>query len=171
MRTGIVVSCALLLTIDLACGATADETTATPPGTPAGVAAPRGLRRQAPRVAPRAGGARRGRPAVPAPPPPPPPPPDPRLEQARTLFMDALCAFETEDYPTAIEKFRAANELSPRPEILFNIAVCQERLGDPAAALASYRQYLAVDPDMPVERRRETEDKVRELELQLGVEP
>ncbi|MBI5489107.1 MAG: hypothetical protein HY905_17360 [Deltaproteobacteria bacterium] len=108
-----------------------------------------------------------GQPPIPL---PPPPPPDPRLEAARTLFSDAVRAFEFEDWATALDKFDEAYELSPRSAILFNIAACHERLGDAAGAIGAYLRYLAEDPDMAEELRQEVLTKIRELEEQLDVD-
>ncbi|MBI5502511.1 MAG: tetratricopeptide repeat protein [Deltaproteobacteria bacterium] len=110
-----------------------------------------------------------GQPPIPLP--PPPPPPDPRLEAARNLFEEGLRAFEVDEWATALDKFNEAYELSPRAAILYNLAVCHERLGDVASAIGAYQRYLGEDPDMVDERRQEVLDKIRELGEQLEVQP
>ena len=109
-------------------------------------------------------------PPPPRPLPPPPPPPDPELEAARALFEEGLRAFESDDWTTAVEKFEATHRLSPRPAVLFNIAVCHERLGDIQSAIGAYQRYLGEDPDMPEAQRQMVLEKVRELEEQIGIE-
>jgi tetratricopeptide (TPR) repeat protein len=152
MKHGIVTSAAAVLALGMACGGT--STADTDPSLLATHAPPT-----------KTEGGRRA-------PPPAPLPVDPLLEEARDEFTVGLQAFDAGDYSTAIEKFRTAYEASPRPAILFNIAVCQERLGQLAGALASYRIYLReMAPDMSPEMRAETERKIRALETELGITP
>lgn len=99
-----------------------------------------------------------------------PPPPDPRLAEARERFLEALRAYDRDDYNGALLQFRAAYELAPRAAILFNIAQCQERLGDLQGALGTYQHFLhASDEQLPEEQRRAAFERVRQLERQLGV--
>jgi hypothetical protein len=104
--------------------------------------------------------------------PDPPLPPEPQVAEARDEFTAGMRAFDAGDYAAAIEKFRAANDTMHRPEILYNMAVCQERLGRLDAALGSYRIYLReTAPELTPERRQEVELKIHALEEQLGLTP
>jgi tetratricopeptide (TPR) repeat protein len=101
---------------------------------------------------------------------PPPPPRDPRLEQARMRFMEGVRLYEAGSYGDALQQFSAAYELAPRPEILFNIATCQEHLGDIRGAVVTYQHYLADGADQPGDQQQMVRDKIRVLESQLGIE-
>jgi hypothetical protein len=162
MKHGITTGAATILALGLACGGT--STTDTDKSLLATHAPPTKV----------AGDPRALRPTPPPPPRPTPPPVprDPQLETARDYFMEGMRAFEAGDYATAIDDFRTAHDAMPRPEILYNVAVCQERLGQPDGALASYRIYLRESaPDLAPERRQEVELKIRALEQQLGLTP
>ena len=152
MKHGIVTSAAAVLAFGMACGGT--STTDTDPSL---------LGTHAPPT--KTGGGRRA-------PPPAPLPVDPHVEEARDQFVVGMRAFDAGDYAVAIEKFRVAFEASPRPAILFNIAVCQERLGQLDGALGSYRIYLReTAPDLTPDLRLEVEQKIRALETELGITP
>jgi tetratricopeptide (TPR) repeat protein len=75
-------------------------------------------------------------------------------------------AFNRGDYRTALEEYRRAYEAAPVPALLFNIGRCQEQLGDRAAAVASYRKYLAAVP--AAEDRAAVEASIAELERALA---
>ena len=100
---------------------------------------------------------------------PSPPPPEPRTAAARERFVEAVRLYDAGDYNRALLQFRAAYELVPRGAILFNIAQCQERLGDLQGALGTYQHFLrASDEQLPEHQRRAAFERVRELERQLG---
>jgi tetratricopeptide (TPR) repeat protein len=99
-----------------------------------------------------------------------PAPPDPRLVDARERFMLGVQLFERGDYNRALLEFRATYELAPRGAILFNIAQCQERLGDLQGALGTYQHFLhASDEQLPDDQRRAAFERVQQLERQLGL--
>jgi hypothetical protein len=72
-----------------------------------------------------------------------------RRAEARAAFDAGARAWRDGDFARALERFRAAQELSPHPESLFNIARAEERLGDVDAAIADYEAYLAALPQAP----------------------
>lgn len=65
-----------------------------------------------------------------------------RVSQAAALFWEAHARFEAGDYARALELFQQAYAVRPEPEVLFNIALTQERLGLCDAARASYGDFL-----------------------------
>jgi hypothetical protein len=91
------------------------------------------------------------------------------LQEARDRFMEGVRLYEAGSYTDALQEFSAAYELAPRPEILFNIATCQEHLGDVRGAVVTYQHYLA-GADVPADLQRELREKIRALEAQLGIE-
>jgi hypothetical protein len=77
--------------------------------------------------------------------------------EARALFEAGRVAFVDERYADALASFERSHELSGRPELLYNIATCLDRLDREAEALAHFERFLAQRPEAPeredVERR------------------
>ncbi len=63
--------------------------------------------------------------------------------EAEREFRLGYQALQARDCQTALVHYRRSLELSARPRTLFNIATCQEELGQDAAAIDSYRAFLA----------------------------
>lgn len=70
-------------------------------------------------------------------------------ELARRHFESGAAYFEQAEYEAALREFRKAYELSNRPQILRNISVVEERLGNIPAAILALDQYLAAAPNDP----------------------
>lgn len=71
---------------------------------------------------------------------------DPDLD-ARALAGMAARAYEEGAFLRAFELYRAAYDLSPRPALLYNIALAADRLGALSQAADAYRRYVgATDP-------------------------
>jgi tetratricopeptide (TPR) repeat protein len=62
--------------------------------------------------------------------------------QARAHFSAAQAYFDTGDYEGAIREFTQAHQLSQRPELLYNLYLCHERLGHLAEAIDHLARYL-----------------------------
>jgi hypothetical protein len=74
------------------------------------------------------------------------------LERARQLYAEGQREYLAARYAEALTAFSEAYRLSRRPQLLYNIGVCNERLGHAAAALSAYDLYLfefPKDPDRP----------------------
>jgi len=67
---------------------------------------------------------------------------DERTARAEAQFREAVEAFASGRYYTAIELFTAADRIQPKPELSFDIARSYENLGEDTAAIAFYREYL-----------------------------
>jgi len=90
---------------------------------------------------------------------PTPPPPaakpaiaaDPKaLEDAKAHFRQGLAFAKSGDCSAAIVEFEAAYSVIPRPNMLYNIAQCQERLFRYDLAVTFYERYLAeAEADAP----------------------
>jgi tetratricopeptide (TPR) repeat protein len=65
---------------------------------------------------------------------------------ARAHFLTGRTHYEEGRYADALKEFEAAYERLPRPAFLFNIGVCEEKLGHTARAIEAYRLYLANHP-------------------------
>jgi len=73
-------------------------------------------------------------------------PPDTDAE-ARASFDVGLRAYGDGRFEDALRSFRYAYSLSQRPELLYNIGTCQDRLRRDEEALASFEAYLEAVPD------------------------
>ncbi|HEY8429393.1 MAG TPA: tetratricopeptide repeat protein [Sandaracinaceae bacterium] len=87
-------------------------------------------------------------------------------EAARLTFESAREAFVAGDYETALQRFRQAYQLSPRPGLLYNIAQTLDRLRRDEETLEALREYLRAAPDAP--NRAEVESRIRVLERALA---
>jgi hypothetical protein len=64
------------------------------------------------------------------------------LAQAREKFNEAIALQTAGDCAGALEKFQAVARIKLTPQVQFNIALCEERLGRLVAALGHYRLAL-----------------------------
>jgi hypothetical protein len=71
---------------------------------------------------------------------------EPVADEAKVRFQRGEQAYREGRYRDAIAEFQAANRLRPSPALHFDIAQARERLGETAEALASYAEYLRLDP-------------------------
>jgi tetratricopeptide (TPR) repeat protein len=70
-------------------------------------------------------------------------------EAAKAHFLAGSAYYEQANYNDAVKEFLEAHRLSKRPDLLYNISVCYERLGRWDDAIASLQQYLTERPDAP----------------------
>jgi hypothetical protein len=80
--------------------------------------------------------------------------------KAATAFEAAKRAFEEEDYPQALQLFRAAFAAAPDDTVRFNVAVCLERLGRFREAALEYdaaAQSVTLGADVRGRARTEAE--------------
>jgi tetratricopeptide (TPR) repeat protein len=75
--------------------------------------------------------------------------PDRSDDEARSLFDAGRIAFSEGRYEDALERFEAAYGRSQRPELLYNIGMCADRLRLDARALEACEAFLAAVPDAP----------------------
>ena len=90
------------------------------------------------------------------------------VEQARADFERGAALYRAGDFRAALAAFEAAQARAPAPQALFNIARCQERLGQLADAVDSYTAYLAAAPDAP--DRTAVASRIAELRARLPLE-
>jgi len=72
-----------------------------------------------------------------------------RDAQARAAYQIAAAAFTEGQFERALTQFQRAYELSPRPQLLFNIGTTHDRLRHSEPALQAFERYLAAVPDAP----------------------
>lgn len=82
-------------------------------------------------------------------------------ESARIHFEAAKKLYKGEKYSEALELFMKAYARYPRPEILYNIGRCYDKLGDYENAIKYYDQYIKLKPD--AEDRQEVEELIKNL--------
>ena len=90
------------------------------------------------------------------------------VEQARADFERGAALYRAGEFRPALAAFEAAQARAPAPQALFNIARCQERLGQLADAVDSYTAYLAARPDAP--DRAAVTARIDELRARLPLE-
>ena len=74
--------------------------------------------------------------------------PDPALEdEARARFRQGLVLARGGDCVAALAELETSYRLLPRPNTLFNMAQCEERLHRYDLAIEQYERYLALAPD------------------------
>ena len=81
---------------------------------------------------------------------------------ARLTFQNAREAFLAGEYELALERFRQAYNLSPRPMLLYNIAATLDRLRRDEETVEALKAYLDAAPQAT--DRREVEARIRVLE-------
>lgn len=70
-------------------------------------------------------------------------------ELARRHFESGAAYFAEAEYEEALKAFQKAYELSNRPQILLNVSVVQERLGNLRGAVSALDEYLTQNPTDP----------------------
>ncbi|MDP3232226.1 MAG: PEGA domain-containing protein [Myxococcales bacterium] len=66
--------------------------------------------------------------------------------KAREAFLAAQTLYLAGKYKDALTKFEASLAAKPHPSTVFNIARCQDQLGDLVHAMTSYKEYLRLSP-------------------------
>jgi tetratricopeptide (TPR) repeat protein len=83
-------------------------------------------------------------------------------ERARLHFASGASYFDAGNYERALEEFQTAFDLSQRADLLYNIYLSHERLGNLAEAIANLERYLA-GVEMDAERRAVLEQRLANL--------
>ncbi len=81
--------------------------------------------------------------------------------EARALFNAAIAAYDAGRYDDALDSFERAHRRSGRPELLFNVAQCYDRLRRDEDAVVAFERYLEALPD--AENRAQVEARIRAL--------
>jgi hypothetical protein len=80
--------------------------------------------------------------------------PEAPLPMALELSEDARDRYDRGEYARALVLFNEAYAREPDPNLLFNIARCHEKLGQPAAAIDKYEEFLASPNGDPTGREK-----------------
>lgn len=90
----------------------------------------------------------------------------PSVDTARARYEAGVAAYRDGRYREAIDAFLAADRLSPRAALSFNIARAYDKLEDAAKALEYYRDYLR--RETAPQNGAETRTRVTQLEAALA---
>lgn len=93
-----------------------------------------------------------------------------RDEIARLHFQTGSAHFATGDYEQAAEEFRKAYALSPRPGLLYNLALSYERLAQLQPAIDAMEGYLAGSEALSVQERRRLEARLARMRERLAAQ-
>jgi tetratricopeptide (TPR) repeat protein len=85
---------------------------------------------------------------------------------ARAEFEAGRDAYDTGRFTEALAHYERSHALSPRPQLLFNVARAAEADGQPARALDAYRAYLDALP--AAENRAFVEGRVAKLQSEAA---
>jgi tetratricopeptide (TPR) repeat protein len=94
--------------------------------------------------------------------------PTPTQVLARKHYETGKSYYAIANYREARDEFEKAYRLEPLPALLYNIARCDESLGDLRQAIGSYRRYLASDKG--ASDRSLVEARIANLERRLETE-
>jgi tetratricopeptide (TPR) repeat protein len=79
-----------------------------------------------------------------------PPSSDELTAEARTFFLRGVSMFRRRQYRAALDAFMAAHRFAPQlHEVVYNLAVANERLNQRQDAIDWYREYLRLRRDAP----------------------
>lgn len=97
------------------------------------------------------------------------------VAKARKVFADGVRLYQNGDYEGARRLFREADAEHHAPAIVYNIALAEEKLGHPQAAVDAYEAYLAEAGDKgdlaPSAAAAIAQIKARSTRLRLETKP
>src|SRR5437868_11014112 len=71
---------------------------------------------------------------------------DPKRAEARKNYADAEAKFQSGDYESAFNFYKAANDAVPAPQTLYKMALCLDKLDKTSEAIAAYGAFLSSSP-------------------------
>jgi tetratricopeptide (TPR) repeat protein len=87
-------------------------------------------------------------------------------DRARRLYQAGEAAFDEGEFEVSLRLLRSAYQLSPRPALLYNMAICADRLRRDQEALQLYDEFLERVPDSAT--RASVEARARALREALA---
>jgi|GEM_PF-3002709 len=85
------------------------------------------------------------------------------IEAAKAHFAAGSAYYEQANYQDALKEFNEALRLSKRNDLLYNIALCLERLNQLDGAISALQRYLREKPNAPDRNLIQTRIKALEL--------
>lgn len=93
---------------------------------------------------------------------------DARDSEAHGLYMAGEAAYEDGRFEDALRYFQQSYELSPRPQLLYNIGQAADRARMDDVALDALRRYLGSSVEIADEERRRIEARAQALEAAIA---
>lgn len=94
-----------------------------------------------------------------------------QIVAAKTFFDRGQKLYSEGKYEAAWIEFSSAYEIAPLPDLIFNLARCEVKMGRTKEAIAHYREFLAAVPNDPAAPRIRTEIETLERRQQGLPEP
>lgn len=101
----------------------------------------------------------------------------PEQKQSLAKLVDTGKAeYDVGNFEASLESFQRAYDIYRHPDILYRMGLCYERLGEDAAAVRHYRQFLEEVPDAPERPRIEKtidiiESRISRSEIKISTDP
>lgn len=92
----------------------------------------------------------------------PPPPSQKDIDDAKVHYRAGKLHYDNGKHKEAVEEFEESYRLSRRADLLYNLALCYEKLGRKKDAAARLRTYLERKPN--ADDRAEVESWIKQLE-------
>ena len=91
------------------------------------------------------------------------------VEMAKVHYQAGSSFYEKGMFAAALKQFQSAYDAAPTPALLYNMAMCQEKLGELSQALELLRKFEIA---LPFNKQREkVAAKIKELESKLEARP
>jgi len=91
------------------------------------------------------------------------------MARAKEAYSRGQELFDAGDFEAAVAAFQESLDAFPHYRTIFNIALCHEKLGQIAEAVAMYQRYVDWPAEVP--NREEVAAKLEELRAELPPEP
>jgi tetratricopeptide (TPR) repeat protein len=86
----------------------------------------------------------------------------------KTHYDLGLALYQAQKFDEAIPEFKAAYDIDPKPQLLFNIAQAYRKAGHPREAIQYYDRYLSVNPGIDTDTRRKVDGYLAEARNTLA---
>lgn len=92
------------------------------------------------------------------------------------LIDTAKKEYDVGNFEASLESFQRGYDIYPHPDILYRMGLCYERLGEDAAAVRLYREFLEKVPNAPERPRIEKtiaiiESRISRSEIRISTDP
>lgn len=97
-------------------------------------------------------------------------------QRLASLIDEGKKQYDVGNFEISLEQFQRAYDIYPHPDILYRMGLCYERLGEDAAAVRHYRQFLEEVPDAQERPRIEKtidmiESRIARSEIRISTDP
>ena len=95
---------------------------------------------------------------------------DPKRADARKNYAEAEAKFQSGDYESAFNLYKAANDAVAAPQTLYKMALCLDKLDKTSEAIAAYGLFLSSSPPASMDAKvTESQARVAELKKKAPV--